>query len=90
MFVFLCFIAIGFIFLSDEIKKSSIGPLRCAAIVAMFCAISSYWVLWNVRPEIQRRGSSHPENFHPEEQRVKDYKTALLLSEKHALKSKTD
>jgi len=80
MFAFLCFIAIVFIFLSDDIVKSGFDPLVCAAIVVMFCVIGFFSVLRNVSPEKQLRGSSDPEDFHSEAKRIKEYAEAITVA----------
>ena len=76
MFVFLCLVAVGFIFLSEETKKLSIGRAGCAAIVIALCAAGASWVLWNTRPG-KITNKTVPEDVHPHERRVQDLKTEL-------------
>jgi hypothetical protein len=42
LFAFLCLVAVGFIFLSEETKKLSIGREGCAAIVIALCAVGAF------------------------------------------------
>jgi len=79
MFSFLCVIAIVFIFLSDEIEKSSIGAWRWALIVDILWVIGVSSVLWNVRPEKRTLGK-FVEDAHSEKKRIEEYAEAIAVA----------